>query len=121
EPHRAVGQRRDNDEVDHDANHEVMKPIGTDLNCNLSPVIAGLDPAIHLLRKKSLRRMMDPRVKPAGDDWVANSVCPLSLWEREQSERGASVCIAITCQARRGRRRRGAGSRRAQRPPPARA
>jgi hypothetical protein len=30
-------------------------------------VIAGLDPAIHLLRKKFLRRVMDPRVKPAGD------------------------------------------------------
>ena len=28
-----------------------------------SIVIAGLDPAIHLLAKK-----MDPRVKPAGDD-----------------------------------------------------
>ncbi len=32
-----------------------------------SAVIAGLDPAIHPLRKKFLRRMMDPRVKPAGD------------------------------------------------------
>jgi len=31
------------------------------------PVIAGLDPAIHPLRKNFLRRMMDPRVKPAGD------------------------------------------------------
>jgi hypothetical protein len=30
-------------------------------------VIAGLDPAIHPLRKNLLRRMMDPRVKPAGD------------------------------------------------------
>src|SRR5262245_24916938 len=30
-------------------------------------VIAGLDPAIHPLRKKFLRRMMDPRVEPAGD------------------------------------------------------
>jgi hypothetical protein len=30
---------------------------------DLSAVIAGLDPAIHLLAKK-----MDPRVKPAGDD-----------------------------------------------------
>jgi hypothetical protein len=27
-------------------------------------VVAGLDPAIHLLTKK-----MDPRVKPAGDGW----------------------------------------------------
>src|SRR5262249_19137157 len=32
-----------------------------------SAVIAGLDPAIYPLRKKLLRRTMDPRVKPAGD------------------------------------------------------
>src|SRR6266851_2227847 len=30
-------------------------------------VIAGLDPAIHLLRKTSCQEMMDPRVKPGGD------------------------------------------------------
>jgi hypothetical protein len=33
-------------------------------------VIAGLDPAIHLLTKNALRlfaKKMDPRVKPAGD------------------------------------------------------
>jgi hypothetical protein len=30
-------------------------------------VIAGLDPAIHLLRKDFLAKEMDPRVKPAGD------------------------------------------------------
>src|SRR5262249_61020626 len=30
-------------------------------------VIAGLDPGIHPLRKRILRRVMDPRVKPAGD------------------------------------------------------
>jgi hypothetical protein len=35
--------------------------IGTSL------VIAGLVPAIHLLRKESLAKRMDPRVKPAGD------------------------------------------------------
>jgi hypothetical protein len=29
--------------------------------------MAGLDPAIHLLRKNFSPRMMDPRVKPAGD------------------------------------------------------
>jgi hypothetical protein len=32
--------------------------------------MAGLDPAIHLLRKNFSPRMMDPRVKPAGDDPV---------------------------------------------------
>jgi len=30
-------------------------------------VIAGLDPAIHPLRKRVLAKKMDPRVKPAGD------------------------------------------------------
>jgi hypothetical protein len=34
---------------------------------SLSSVIAGLDPAIHLLRKTLLAKWMDPRVKPAGD------------------------------------------------------
>src|SRR5262249_2610470 len=40
-----------------------------------SAVIAGLDPAIHPLRKKFLRRAMDPRVKPAGDGsgWTPGS------------------------------------------------
>src|SRR5262249_41829061 len=37
----------------------------------IAVVIAGLDPAIHPLRKKFLRRTMDPRVKPAGDGRVA--------------------------------------------------
>jgi hypothetical protein len=41
---------------------------------NASAVIAGLDPAIHPVRKKFLRRTMDPRVKPAGD-----GVSPLRL------------------------------------------
>jgi hypothetical protein len=30
-------------------------------------VIAGLDPAIHPLRKKRFTKVMDPRVEPAGD------------------------------------------------------
>jgi hypothetical protein len=34
----------------------------------ISGVIAGLDPAIHLLAKK-----MDPRVKPAGDSQTVSS------------------------------------------------
>jgi hypothetical protein len=34
------------------------------------PVIAGLDPAIHLLRK-TLSKMMDARVKPAHDEVIA--------------------------------------------------
>jgi hypothetical protein len=36
-------------------------------------VIAGLDPAIHLLRNKLLAKSMDPRVKPAGDTWEVES------------------------------------------------
>jgi hypothetical protein len=31
---------------------------------SLSSVIAGLDPAIHLLRKTRLAKLMDPRVTP---------------------------------------------------------
>jgi hypothetical protein len=43
---------------------------------SLSSVIAGLDPAIHLLCKNALAKRMDPRVKPvkpAGDagEWVS--------------------------------------------------
>ena len=38
-------------------------------------VIAGLDPAIHPLRKKALTKKMDPRVKPAGDGTVAARGC----------------------------------------------
>jgi hypothetical protein len=37
--------------------------------------MAGLDPAIHLLRKKLLlAKKMDPRVKPAGDggEWSSS-------------------------------------------------
>jgi hypothetical protein len=43
-----------------------------DVSHSLSSVIAGLDPAIHLLCKMRLAKRMDPRVKPAGDDreWV---------------------------------------------------
>ena len=39
----------------------------------LSFVIAGLDPAIHLVCKNALAKRMDPRVKPAGDarEWVS--------------------------------------------------
>jgi hypothetical protein len=34
---------------------------------SVSAVIAGLDPAIHPLRKNFDAKKMDPRVKPAGD------------------------------------------------------
>jgi hypothetical protein len=33
----------------------------------ISVVIAGLDPAIHLVRNNRHAKKMDPRVKPAGD------------------------------------------------------
>src|SRR5262249_49640091 len=39
----------------------------------ISVVIAGLDPAIHPVRKKVLTKKMDPRVKPAGDGRVARA------------------------------------------------
>jgi hypothetical protein len=38
-----------------------------------STVIAGLDPAIHPLRKKVFTKAMDPRVKPAGDEEETNA------------------------------------------------
>src|SRR4051812_3779993 len=37
----------------------------------ISVVIAGLDSAIHRLRKKFLTKRMDPRIKPAGDRNIA--------------------------------------------------
>jgi hypothetical protein len=40
------------------------------ISTETSPVIAGLDPAIHPLRKKALCEEIDPRVKPAGDAGV---------------------------------------------------
>jgi hypothetical protein len=46
-----------------------------DLNRGRSSVIAGLDPAIHPLRKMPIAffvKKMDPRVKPAGDSRAAN-------------------------------------------------
>src|SRR5262249_55509202 len=41
--------------------HRAAQPRG------VAVVIAGLDPAIHPLRRNFLRRKRDPRVKPAGD------------------------------------------------------
>jgi hypothetical protein len=48
-------------------------------------VIAGLDPAIHCLRKTFFRRMMDPRVKPAGDGSRWSSLTPVSCPARSQA------------------------------------
>jgi hypothetical protein len=39
----------------------------TAARATIAPVIAGLDPAIHLLRKRFAAKKMGPRVKPAGD------------------------------------------------------
>jgi hypothetical protein len=38
-----------------------------DADAEITVVIAGLDPAIHPLRKEVVTKRMDPRVKPAGD------------------------------------------------------
>src|SRR5262249_36527801 len=43
-----------------------------------SLVMRGLDPRIHLLRKKSLRRRMDCRVKPAMTTWMDTRA--VSFW-----------------------------------------
>jgi hypothetical protein len=57
--------------------HVLMAPTtkgvdgwGEPYNAHISLVIAGLDPAIHLLLERLLRRTMDTRVKPAYDDGV---------------------------------------------------
>src|SRR6516164_1043992 len=42
----------------------------------IAVVIAGLDPAIHPVRKKVLTKRMDPRVKPAGDGGFASRAAP---------------------------------------------
>jgi hypothetical protein len=58
----------------------------------LSSVIAGLDPAIHLLRKTPLAKRMDPRVKPAGDtgEWMSAVSIPPGPALVDQPELGLS-------------------------------
>jgi hypothetical protein len=54
--------------------------------------MAGLDPAIHLLRKDSSRRVMDTRVKPAYDaEYVATS---FSISDSHFKEPSAGVLAA---------------------------
>src|SRR4051812_45060727 len=49
-------------------------------------VIAGLDPAIHPLRKNFFRSMMDARVKPAHDgEWIASSQVLLAMTKNSHS------------------------------------
>jgi hypothetical protein len=43
----------------------IVMPIGI--------VVTGLDPVIHLLRKKLLRRLMDARIKSGHDERVSRS------------------------------------------------
>jgi hypothetical protein len=47
---------------------QIPHPSFPGFTADPSFVIAGLDPAIHLLRENVLAKEMDPRVKPAGDD-----------------------------------------------------
>src|SRR6266568_9569997 len=54
-------------------------------------VMAGLDPAIHLLRKELLRETMDPRVKPAGDERTCPSTQQIAR-RIERNERDAFLC-----------------------------
>ena len=53
-------------------------------------VIAGLDPAIHPVRKKLLTKGMDPRVKPAGDGTEVggphDAIRPVSLFYLEMTD-----------------------------------
>jgi hypothetical protein len=59
---------------------------------NLSSVIAGLDPAIHLLRKKLLAKKMDPRDESAFTrvfDALCPRVTPVGGRELRQNDRNA--------------------------------
>src|SRR5262245_58037500 len=60
-------------------------------------VIAGLDPAIHPLRRKSLRRMMDPRVKPAGDACVCATAPGLPVTADAFAQIRAGVAHRLQC------------------------
>jgi hypothetical protein len=54
-------------ELNYDLSHFLIEQMH-DVGCpSLSSVIAGLDPAIHQLRKMLFTKQIDPRVKPAGD------------------------------------------------------
>src|SRR5947199_8789883 len=57
----------------------------------IAVVIAGLDPAIHPLRKKVLTKAMDPRVKPAGDERLGGLWLPLT----RPSLRGCSIHTSL--------------------------
>jgi hypothetical protein len=48
-------------------------------HCRVRGVIAGLDPAIHLLHKKVLRSTMDPRVTVAGRSGSTRARTPANL------------------------------------------
>ena len=54
-------------------------------------VIAGLDPAIHPVRKKLLTKGVDPRVKPAGDGTErrvdrTDAIRPFALFDLEMTD-----------------------------------
>jgi len=61
-------------------------------------VMAGLDPAIHLLRKYALRRLMDTRVKPAYDDGEYRSALPAITTDHASFHfRDLRRLLPITC------------------------
>jgi hypothetical protein len=45
-----------------------MRDCCDDFCAPVQPVMRGLDPRIHLLRKKVFAKMMDCRVKPGNDE-----------------------------------------------------
>ena len=62
-------------------------------------VMRGLDPRIHLLRKKSLRRRMDCRVKPAHDELGKLpfvSLCTITFLFRRAVARGMISFASLT-------------------------
>src|SRR6266568_6590425 len=75
--------------------------MGPKLKHLARPVMRGLDPRIHLLRKKVFkRRWMDCRVKPGNDDLnLAPSRCAASAAKRKRRSSGKS------CQPKRSARK----------------
>jgi hypothetical protein len=55
-------------------------------------VIAGLDPAIHLLRKTLLRKLMDARIKSGHDECVC-----VNIWTPDTTPRSRSAFSREFC------------------------
>ena len=57
-------------------------------------LIAGLDPAIHHLRKNVLRRRMKSRVQPGVTQWVSTSPC-MAIWQARLGVGQTTIDVAV--------------------------